>query len=499
MDKSLKKIIFPAEVVDNQDPLMLGRIRAYPLDKNIESALIGFEFDSAKDLWGPKDPFVQLPLLPMFFSQVPELKERVNLIYQNSEYPYQDAYYVQGAFSSPMNFPLENFRSANKFTSLGDRVLSTLAIRNNNGTYKNIKSFGVFPEPGDNALLGRGTADVIVKKDTVLIRAKKTNDLNQNRLPIGNSRRAFFQISGFDTEIQKGTKKSVLTLGELNINTKKLVEWEIDNIDNSLSVFTGAVRLYSLKPAVKTLTNNIQYNTDLDDVKFLEYYENFVGLSLTDTLKKINQFIIGVNGGKIPNGPSLSDQFPFVYRPSKKIRNILDQTSTSTITNPSDAISYKNATSLVNSITLNSGFGEQGYKFAIVRARDEIGKPIKINIQEVTPKTVGPSNGTFVGVGADTICLLSHKGKPINFEGTLYGISATDLEDKILPFTSSTVRGEELIDLLNLIVRFLVSHVHAYPGLAPIPVSTDGIEAQQILFELQNAANKILNPHIRVN
>ena len=30
MDKSQKKIIFPAEVVNNQDPQMLGRIRAYP-------------------------------------------------------------------------------------------------------------------------------------------------------------------------------------------------------------------------------------------------------------------------------------------------------------------------------------------------------------------------------------------------------------------------------------------------------------------------------------
>ena len=90
-DNSLiKKIIYPAEVIENQDPMMLGRIRAYPLDRNVRAALEGFSYDPLKDKWGPKDPFVQLPLLPMYIAQVPEIKERVNLIYQNSVFPYQD-------------------------------------------------------------------------------------------------------------------------------------------------------------------------------------------------------------------------------------------------------------------------------------------------------------------------------------------------------------------------------------------------------------------------
>jgi hypothetical protein len=35
--------------------------------------------------------------------------------------------------------------------------------------------------------------------------------------------------------------------------------------------------------------------------------------------------------------------------------------------------------------------------------------------------------------------------------------------------------------------------------MAPVPVATDGTDATKILFELQNAANKILNPNIRIN
>ena len=83
-DNLIRKIIYPAEVVDNIDPMMLGRIRAYPLDKNVRQTLEGYGYDPAKDMWGPKDPFVCLPLLPQFISQVPDIKERVSLFYQNS-------------------------------------------------------------------------------------------------------------------------------------------------------------------------------------------------------------------------------------------------------------------------------------------------------------------------------------------------------------------------------------------------------------------------------
>ena len=74
-----------------------------------------------------------------------------------------------------------------------------------------------------------------------------------------------------------------------------------------------------------------------------------------------------------------------------------------------------------------------------------------------------------------------------------------DLIEKILPSTSSMVRGEELVQLLNVIVQFLLSHVHAIPGAPPVPVGTDGTSANNILSQLQNAQNTILNPNIRIN
>jgi hypothetical protein len=107
-------------------------------------------------------------------------------------------------------------------------------------------------------------------------------------------------------------------------------------------------------------------------------------------------------------------------------------------------------------------------------------------------------------MGGQEIYLLSQdssiegKGR-INFANSIYGFPLSAFTGDIRAKTSSLVRGEELLDLLNLIVRFLLTHTHAYPGLAPIDVTEDGTKAQDILTEMQNAVNKILNSNIRLN
>lgn len=495
MDKSYKRILFPAKVVDNQDPWVLGRIRAYPVDTTIRAALEAYNFDETKDKWGPNDPFVQTPLLPMFFAQVPLIDERVNIIYQNSFYPYQDQYYVQAGFSSPMSLPLENISAANAFTAQGDRVAKTLKLKNLDGSYFSGATAGIFPEPGDNAVLGRGAADMIVKPDTIMLRAGKTKRLDTNKQPIGNPNRAFVQLSNYTSKTVTQPKNTFLSLTSVNQQVQKIVEWDIQNLENEQNAFTGAVRLYSLKPVNKTLSDNINFDSDLEDVKSLEFYQPFVGYSFERAVKFINDFIKGVNEGQILNGPKVENQFPFAYRPSTPNRKVL--TITDININP---IVFSNATKFVNNVTLNSGLGLDSYRFAIVRQKNQVGKPFKVNIEEYQQKSTEMSYGTFGGMGADTLFLLSYlSNKPVNLEGTLYGISQDDLVEKILPSTSSMVRGEELIQLLNVIVQFLLSHVHAIPGAPAVPVGTDGTSANNILSQLQNAQNTILNPHIRVN
>jgi hypothetical protein len=61
------------------------------------------------------------------------------------------------------------------------------------------------------------------------------------------------------------------------------------------------------------------------------------------------------------------------------------------------------------------------------------------------------------------------------------------------------VRGEELLELINLIVKFLITHTHAYPNLPPVEITQEGTSTTDILNEMQNAVKKILNSNIRLN
>ena len=108
-------------------------------------------------------------------------------------------------------------------------------------------------------------------------------------------------------------------------------------------------------------------------------------------------------------------------------------------------------------------------------------------------------------LGADRLVLLSHESKIPGTEGipikddTVYGMEQNYLVMNVLPNTNSMVRGEQLISFLNLVVRFLQSHTHAFPGLPPVPFSHDGTTILEILQQLANAQGTILNENIRIN
>ena len=72
-------------------------------------------------------------------------------------------------------------------------------------------------------------------------------------------------------------------------------------------------------------------------------------------------------------------------------------------------------------------------------------------------------------------------------------------DNKITLNTSSMVRGEELLELLESIVGFLVSHVHPYPLLPPSSVAYDGTSTDDLLKKMLEAYNKVLNKNIRLN
>lgn len=498
-------LFYQCIVLDNQDPLMLGRVRARIVTDNYEDILKSVDspkWNPEKDPWTSRDPLVFNSLLPYFIYQVPKVDELIQVMFVNNDFKYQNQYYVQNNFSSPTSTFKEFNFGANKFTGTGFQIENPKPLKNQNGTYTdNGIHEGVFPQPGDNAILGRGSADLIVKQDEILLRAGKFKgeQLQPNVVPFANSKRGFFQLTKFNSVKQTLSPRTYFEFKENVILTKYLIEWTVNNPENTQDKFGGTVYLYQLKPDLSVNTKNLTVGSPINEnLKQLVITENFSLLSKTETIKFINNFIKKCND-KSPSIPfsldAQSTNFPIFFRPTNLMYNIINL--------PPSAVEGVNVTSIYKGIKLNPA-DTGGYGFIITKGKVILTTPLVPTKKTVPQNSYITTESTYGAIGSDKFYLLSHlsqiPGKSkINFDNTLYGIDTQKFADDIEPNTSSMVRGEELLDLLALIVRFLVSHTHAFPGLPPVPVTQDGSNVTNILTEMQNAYTKILNEHIRLN
>ena len=595
-------IFFQVQVMDNQDPMMLGRIRAKLLIDNyddIVKSITDPPWNEEKDAWESRDPFLFSPLMPYFIYQVPKPTEMAQVLYVNKDFKYLNQYYVQNTFSSPTTTGYEYYQGANKYTGTGTQLKNPKPLKNQDGTYTDKAVHkGVFPEPGDNAILGRGSADVVVKQDTILVRAGKFKgaELIPNVPPVANQQRGFLQLSRFNQSKLPLPNKIVTEANETVVQVKYLIEWVITNPENTQDVFSGTIYLYQLKPDLSTNSVNLTVGTEVkESLKSLVASETFSLLTKTKSINFINNFIKTCNKEtKTKSGIQLfsseQNKFPIFYRPNAltysyltpasppkfqynqnyssvgekfcfggictiSIRVIdiatsqiitsksddgpeIDATKTyqsainqitnkllelkiedvilpeytqlsgtiifppTSITNQESIDATNNISEIFNEIKLYRALKKGGY--GLIYAKDKVGKPMNFKTTVVPQEAYKSIQTTYGAVAADTLYLLSHtsaipgKGK-INFDDTLYGISLDQFNDEILPKTSSLVRGEELLELINLIVRFLITHTHAYPGLPPVPVTQDGSSVTDMLTEMQNAYTKILNANIRLN
>jgi len=514
----MSKGIFQGYVVNNQDPLMLGRVRAVPITET-EKDLLPQDWNEENDIWTQKDPLIYLPLIPYYISQVPKEKEYIHIFYYNKlQRVDNNKFYIQGPITRPQNNSFEDWHNAESMLTSGSFLKQANDLKDRISTETKAEVRGIYPEPGDNALLGRGTADVIVKTNEVLVRSGKNVETQTDgfNLPTPRQNRSFLQISTFDLEkkeLNPIIKKFFLNKPKL---VKKLIEWEITNegtiTGNTIgggitgsTFYDGSVKLFSLMPKPETQSTVIEMDTPLDQYKGApEYTLVFTGKTLDDGVKIINQFINGVNDGKInikgydqyppQNNTNIEDQFPFYFRPSK---DNIDKLDSSVSTDYNMVANFKKKIKLLPS--------DEQSGSVLVWNKNIIGQQLTPETSTLRQSVFTPTPISYGTIGADFVYLLSHKSdipsrSKITLEPkeTLYGIDQPYFTDNILENTDPMVRGDELMKLLTLIVKFLSSHVHNI-NEAPIPIGVDGTELSQINKILQDADNSILNQYIRIN
>ena len=513
------QILFPGYVYDNQDPMMLGRIRVIPETKNYNDIIASVpNWDEQKDIWTSRDPLLFMPLLPFYISQTPKKDEYVHIVYMNRMSEFNNQFYIQGPFSSPMTTPFEHYQGAKKFLAAGDRIKQGMSLKNQDGEYRDKNSEGIFPEPGDNALLGRGTADVIVKENEVLIRAGKTKELSKDKFPIGNQNRAFLQLTRFTQTKKTLPPETKYRLVQDVLLVKKMIIWDIATLNTTADSFTGSVKLYNLKPSPKVNTDNFKYDTILklnsgEDYGVELESVSFMGKTFKESVKAINDFISKVfnpnvtfTGITINNPKNLSDQFPFVVTPSKQTYDTGKNFTPSTALN--DVVEYVNYKRFFNQIKLNNS-KEEGW---FLVSENKGGKPLfgpqgTVKEEIVTPTTFQNEDVTYGVLGAQKVFLLSQnstspKGQ-IDLSNTLYGIPQDKFVgagDTLFEKTYSSVRGEELVKLIEKIVEFLNNHVHPHANMVP-DEATQGSKTTKTSINqlLADVNNTVLNQNIRLN
>jgi hypothetical protein len=515
------QILFPGFVYDNQDPMMLGRLRVIPETKNYQDVIKSVtDWNEETDKWSSKDPLVFIPLLPFFFNQVPKIDEYVHLVYQNKKYEYQNQFYIQGPFSSPMTTPFEYYQGAKKFLAAGDRIKQGKSLKNLNGSYADTRSAGVFPEPGDNALLGRGTGDVIVKENEVLIRAGKTKVLSTDSFPVANPDRAFLQLTRFtQTKTLLPPEEKSRIIENIQV-VKKMIVWDITTL-TSTSNFSGSVKIYNLKPSTKVNTKNFKYSTISELTVGTDYFPEVESIEITgkpfdECITIINSYISQVFNPNIlftgitinnPQNITPTEVFPLVITPSKQTYEIGNKFLPDSLTN--DVLEYVNYRRFYHAINLNNS-KENGW-FLVWDNKG--GKPIfgpqgDLKKETVLPAEFKPEDVTYGVLGGQYIYLLSQmatvEGKPtIDLSDTLYGIPQDKFVgngETLFKKTFSSVRGEQIMILLDKMTEFLLNHVH--PGSNQVPDSQcrgSKTKKTDITDLLNKANNNILNQNIRLN
>ena len=507
------KTLFLGTVMDVNDPLNIGRVRVKPTDEQMAFAYPEGWTDA--DKWGPKDPLIFLPFLPYYLWQIPLVNESVFIIYTNKD-ERRDAnkFYKQGPITRPWNNRFETYNSSQSVLASGENFKQAESTIDPLTGKVKIGLEGVYPKPGDNGLLGRGSSDFILVDSegqgisTALIRSGKYLSSGNDNVPaVKNDGRSFLQLSSYELENISTGNETIKTETYEDINTKTYVQWTITNLDSVGLTYDGKISLYSLpKDNENTKVSNISQSIDiLEGLSIIPLYSiPFTGKTLSDTSELINNFIKGVNEGviNIDGYPwyFVESQFPFFYGPDSNTYSYI-------ISDVFDLINHLGGTDkasiLYNKITLSNGYKEKGAGLVWTKTPPRLGILTNIKIEEVNKRDYIVNPITYSVNGADKIYLLSHRSTgtySVDLKNTLYGIP----QDKLVSIgegtsTNSMVRGEELMKFLKLVTKFLVSHVHGFAGTPPVPIATDGTSVAEIEAVLNNADNTILNQNIRIN
>lgn len=500
----MSSIIELAIVDDNLDPKGIGRVR---VKRSSPSSAIERSIDY--EPWDENDPFVTLPFLPTNINYIPNVGQTVKLITYDPENKLINKEYIAGPFTTVHDYQSQvNVRQIED-TTYGGNVKKMNNIFDNNGNYlKKNKSEGSIGKLSDYVIYGPYGSDIIFSENGVTLRGGKlktkegASDKERAEIvsyPISSEKKSVISLKKFGTTQEY---KDVISK-EITIPSKKLnyvVEYSLNTTQTNQPSYTISWYVYEVKNIYGDTFNTRVFNNSTAQNLSIGYSDkvklvNTDGTSTTPTFTQtvssyelafstIRNTICEMNSegikkfdGRLPK----INLHPFYFRP---IYTITNKEFLSRIT-----------PGCVKHVNLGSGL--------IYNINEPTPKPKEVEKKTKVLRTVSSNvEQSFGTISSDKIYFIS---PDTNTSGTKkvpfdkldkYEYTQEDLLTRIEPNTYATVRGETLLEYLDILTRVIAGHAHNPTK----PMVKNGYPDWDKLMELRKTLeNDILNKSIRIN
>lgn len=502
------KIIDIGICIDNNDPKGIGRIRCVRYSDYISEKERAISYEPFSD----KDPFVAIPFLPNNINFIPEVEQSVKLINYNNETEHVNTEYIAGPFTTTHDFNGQTFSQQLTDTTYGVPFKDIPNIFNENGTYVDPVTKSSLANKNDFAIYGKYGSDVLFTENGLQLRGGKL--LSKENKKNKKGKLISFPIMGKKSStliLKKFPQKFVLS----KIEDKKIIDQikdislivEYDYVVSGNSYIVNFYVYDVIKSFGDTLKTNffnetvpIPFNAvkliNVENDDFTPTHvvtvnnKNFVSSAIRDFLYTLHDGgLKKINREYKKHRKSENFIHPFYFRPTLSLNN--------SVFSEEDK---KNRNEIFNNVRF---FNEIGPKSGLVWSLTEpIQKPKVEDIErEVLKVENDGTEQSFSTLKSDKIFLLStdvnETNKTIDFTSLDdYDMTQEDYLKKIEPNTFSTVRGENLIEIIRSMANVLFNHRH---NLTKPMVKIGYNEYDQLVEQLKNMENNILNKSVKIN
>jgi hypothetical protein len=515
------KIIDIGICIDNNDPLGIGRIRVARYNDykgQVERAL-------KYNAWDEKDIFVANPFLPNNMNFIPEINQSVKILTYNTAKDTLNIEYIAGPFNTMYDYNGQTFSQQVSHTTYGTVNKKKKEIFAKTGEYVEKLTYNAFAKIKDFAVYGKNGSDVLFTENGLILRGGKllskdaSSEVNRENLvdlPIMAKKSSRLYLKKFPKKMVLEQKADT----KVNIDSKDLkyiIEYDCESISDN-NIYNG--RLYADENTPMTInfyvykvlnafgntfkTNYFNASTTYSyaAVKLINNNDSNSTPTYTTTVSSIQEAYLEIRhliydihqNGLLALSPfyDIEDVHPFYFKPTKDLLNRSYPETGSTF----------NRLLILNNINVmrvgpNNGLiFDKGYAKPKSSSVDEI-----IEVPVILPDS---AEQTFSSLTADKIYFLStdlennELEKPIEF-GALnqYEYTQEDYINKIEKSTYSTVRGENLLRILQTMIDVIFTHRHN--PLMPIIGQQDYEQGNSLKELYKTLENDILNKSIRIN